>query len=226
MMTRALLVLAATMAAADATLFLNFGAVSNPAFGTAGNLTLQYPSVASGINATLTAAAPFTSFTPTNNGSVLGDARVNAANLTTINLTLAIWDATSGTGFNVPYNPGSAYDFSYGFFDIDGGAGTYDVVTIYTPGSYTLTTTSTLVVTTSPGQISFSGIASPEVPGQGGITSLSNAQADVAAIYHVSNLNTLLFDYTIGVSGTPVANGRNLLLDGDNLSEAWLPTAR
>jgi hypothetical protein len=206
----------------DASIALNFGAISNPLFGTSGNLTQQYATVAPGINATLTAATSFSSLGPTNNGSIGGDIRVNAANSTTVNLTITLWDATSGTGYNNAYNPGGSYSFAFGFFDIDGGAGTYDVVTVYTPGTYTVSSSTALVITTGTG-VSFSGIASPEIPGQGGITTLTAAQADVAAVYTVSNTSSINFDYTVGVSGTPVANGRNLLVDGNGLMENLAP---
>ncbi len=119
-----------------ASIALNFGAISNSLFGTPGNLTQPYTGVAPGINATLTAATIFSSLSPSNNGSVLGDIRVNAANSTTVNLTVALWDATIGSGYITPYNPGGSYSWAFGFFDIDGGAGTYDVVTVYTPGTY------------------------------------------------------------------------------------------
>lgn len=215
----ALLLLAAP---AQASIALNFGAISNPLFGTAGNLTQQYATVAPGINATMTAATSFSSLTPTNNGSVLGDIRVNVANSTNVNITIALWDATSGNGFVAPYNPGGSYSFAFGFFDIDGGAGTYDVVTVYTPGTYTVTSSSALVITTGAG-VSFSGSASMEIPGQGGISTLTAAQADVAAIYTVNNTSSINFDYTVGISGTPVANGRNLLVDGNDLMESLAP---
>lgn len=202
----------------QASIALNFGAIFNPLFGTPGNLTQPYASVAPGINATLTAATPFSSLTPTNNGSVLGDIRVNAANTTNVNMTVALWDATAGNGFVAPYNPGGSYSWAFGFFDIDGGAGTYDVVTVYTPGTYTVSSSTALVITIGTG-VAFSGIASAEIPGQAGITTLTPAQADVAAIYTVSNTSSINFDYTVGVSGIPFATGRNLLIDGNDLME-------
>jgi hypothetical protein len=205
-----------------ASIALNFGAISNPLFGTTGNLTQPYATVAPGINATMTVATPFLSLNPGNNGSVLGDLRVNAANSESVNITIALWDATTGSGYNTPYNPGGSYSFAFGFFDIDGGAGTYDVVTIYTPGTYTVTSTTSLVITTGAG-VAFSGSASAEIPGQGGITTLTAAQAAVAAIYTINNLSSINFDYTVGVSGTPVANGRNLLVDGNDLMEQLAP---
>ncbi len=79
-----------------------------------------------------------------------------------------------------------------------------------------------MVITTGAG-VSFSGILSAEIPGQGGITALTAAQADVAAIYSVSNTSSINFDYTVGIFGTPVANGRNLLVDGDDLMESLAP---
>ncbi len=211
-----------TAVTADASITLNFGAISNSLFGTSGNLTQQYPSAAPGINVTMTAATPFLSGNPANNGSVLGDIRVNAANSTSVNLTVALWDASIGNGYVSPYSPGGSYSWAFGFFDIDGGAGTYDVVTVYTAGTYTVTSATALVISTGSG-VSFSGIASAEIPGQGGITTLSLAQANVAAIYTVSNASSLNFDYTVGVSGTPVANGRNLLVDGNDLMEKLSP---
>ena len=39
----------------------------------------------------------------------------------------------------------------------------------------------------------------------------------------VSNASRLDFDYTVGVSGTPVANGLNLLVDGNDLMEQLSP---
>lgn len=207
---------------ADASVSLSFGAISNPLFGTPGNLVQQYPNAAPGINVTMTAAAPFLSLNPTNNGSVLGDIRVNAANSTNVNFTVALWDASVGSGYVSPYNPGGSYSWAFGFFDIDGGAGTYDVVTVYTPGTYTVSSSTALVITTGSG-VSFSGIASPEIPGQGGITTLSAAQANVAAIYTINNASSLNFDYSVGISGTPVANGRNLLVDGNDLMEQLNP---
>lgn len=210
------------IAPVQASIALNFGALSNTLFGTSGNLTQPYATVAPGINATMTVAAPFISLNPSNNGSVLGDLRVNAANSESVNITIALWDATIGSGYTTPYNPGGSYSWDFGFFDIDGGAGTYDVVTVYTPGTYTVTTSTALVITTGTG-VSFSGSASLEIPGQGGITTLTAAQANVAAVYTVSNLTSIYFNYTVGVSGIPVANGRNLLLDGNGLMEGLAP---
>ena len=206
-----------------ASIALNFGAISNPLFGTAGNLTQAYANVAPGINATMTAATPFTSPNPANNGAVLGDARINAAIGTNVNITIALWDATTGSGYNNAYNPGTSYSVAYGFFDIDGGFGTYDVVTIYTPGAYTVSSGSVLVITPGPGSISFSGSASGNVPGEGGITTFGSAQANVAAIYTVSNLSSINFDYQIVVPGPPTTTLRNLLVDGDSLVELLAP---
>jgi len=213
--TALLLLLTAT---AQGSIALNFGAISNTAFGTAGNLTQQYATVAPGINATMTAATPFTSLNPANNGSVLGDIRVNAAPATNVNITISLWDASSGTGYNNLYNPGGSYSFAFGFFDIDGGFDSYDVVTVYTPGTYTVTSTTDLITTTGTG-VSFSGSASGEITGQGGISTLTAAQADVAAIYTVSNTSSINFDYAVGVSG-PNPNVRNLLVDGNDLMES------
>lgn len=206
---------------AQASIALNFAAISNPLFGTAGNLTQQYATVAPGINATMTAATPFTSPNPVNNGSVLGDIRVNAAPATNVNITISLWDASSGTGYNNPYNPGGSYSFAFGFFDIDGGFDSYDVVTVYTPGTYTVTSSTALLITTGAG-VSFSGSASGEVPGQGGITTLTAAQAHVAAIYTVTNNSSINFDYAVGLAG-PTPNVRNLLVDGNDLTESLAP---
>lgn len=208
-------------APAQASIALNFGAISNPLFGTAGNLTQTYAAVAPGINATMTAATVFTSLGPANNGSALGDIRVNAAPATNVNITISLWDATSGSGYNNPYNPGGSYSIAFGFFDIDGGFDSYDIVTVYTPGTYTVSSTTDLIITTGAG-ISFSGSGSGEIPGQAGITTLTAAQADVAAIYTVTNTPSINFDYTVGISG-PTPSGRNLLVDGDNLVELLAP---
>ncbi len=83
----------------QASIALNFGALSNTSFGTSGNLTQPYATVAPGINATMTVAAPFISLNPSNNGSVMGDLRVNAANSESVNITIALWDATIGSGY-------------------------------------------------------------------------------------------------------------------------------
>jgi hypothetical protein len=64
-----------------------------------------------------------------------GDARVNATIGATADLSLKLWDSSKGNRYTVAYNPGNAFDWTLGFFDIDGSPNTFDVVILRSPGS-------------------------------------------------------------------------------------------
>lgn len=209
-------------AVVSATTFtLDFGNVRAANFTTTG--LIKYSGVASGLNATLTANNSFSSKSPNNNGSVSGDIRVNLFADNTANLTLSLFDANAGNGFESLYNPGQNYDWAMGFYDIDGYTpenSYYDIVTVASTGggdlSYTLTDTTDLVVTKSGNSVTFSAENAVAVDGQDGLSGqLNQAQSDVAAIINISNTSTLDFSYSV-VGGASQA--RNMLVDGGTIT--------
>lgn len=215
-------------AAAFASSFtLDFGDVTASSFGTAGNLTIEFLDVATGINATLTTTDTFSSNPRSNNGSISGDIRVNARNGQDVEMTLTLFDATVGDdGFTTLYDPGTDFDWDLGFYDIDGWDTRpneyYDVVTIDTTNigamSYTVTESTGLVITSDDDSVSFSGTNTGGIPGQTGLDGeLSQAQSDVSMILSLSNTPTVTFTYT--VFGT-ANRTRNLLVDGGAISLA------
>jgi len=219
-----LFMLGATTASA-VTLNLKFGDVSAPSFGTAGTSSVNFANVAAGLNATLTTAAPFVSANTASNGSVSDDLRINLMGGQSSRLTLSIWDATLGTGYDTAYNPSFDFDWALGFYDIDGTSNKrWDVVTLISPAQYTVSGTSRLDVDTSvDDQVTFSiNGDGAEVAGQDGLTSLTQEQADVAVLFTVTNRATIEFEYAVaGVNNNK--NGRNLLVDGGDLFGALDP---
>lgn len=218
----AMLVALPTMLPA-ASFTLDFGNISAPNFNT--NKLIQYSSVASGINATLTADDVFLSGRPWRNGSLNGDIQVNASTAPggqNIGLTLSLFDSSIGTGYESLYNPGTDFDWELVFYEIDGTNGSnvfYDAVTVLDNRngnlSYTLTDPTDLVVTSAPGSVTFSGENAANVPyGEtGGV--LSAAQSKVSTIIKLTNTSVLDFIYTAVGRST---NQRNLLIDGGTLS--------
>lgn len=199
------------------TIDLDFGTSIQSSFGTKGNLTLSYESVADGINATITAASKFRTHNTTMHGSENGDARINMAGKDANVFTLRLWDATSGTGFDSLYDPGVDYDWSLGFYDIDGNSKTYDVVTLFEPIEYSVTASTALIIDESkPGQISFSGQAAGGIAGQTGLEPpITQAQADVSVIAVYHNTSEVIFGYAHKADKNN--RGRNILIDGGGL---------
>ena len=207
--------------ASAATLQLNFGSVQAGDFGS-DSLEVRFANVSSGINASLFAADTFASGNRTNNGSAQGDLRVNLTRGQTVQLTLQLWDATQGGGYSVAYAPGTNFDWSLVFYDIDGQSSNYwDEITLITPGTYTVTNPTPLNPTvTSEGYVSFSGRTAGDVPGQDGLTTFTEAQARVAVIYEVENTSSVTWIYSVvGDSGTQ----RNMLVDGGSLTFDGVP---
>jgi hypothetical protein len=204
--------------ASGQSLLLNFGAQSDPTFNQAGDLLTQFSGVYSGINATLSAANAFPSTNSANNGSVLGDVRVNLRNSNNVDLTISLWDANSGNGFDVAYDPGTSYDWTFVFYDIDGDGSTFrDKVTVYSPGIYTLTDSTYLTTTVNSDSVSFLGGTS-SIPGQDGLVTLDANQANAAVSYKITNSPELRFNYNVG-NGTGSSH-RNLLIDANDLTLA------
>ncbi len=201
---------------------LDFGNVSDQTFNQAGDLRIDYFGVSAGVNATLFAQDPFDSLAPSNNGSVQDDVRVNTNVGENVYLTLQLWDADSGSGFDTVYDPGTDFEWTLTFYDIDGGSGTYDEVTLITPGSYTVTSTTDLEISTTADGLKFSGVNTEAIPGQSGLSSFTQEQADVAVGYTVQNSATVEFIYHVRQSTSPTGE-RNLLVDGGELRTAFDP---
>jgi hypothetical protein len=201
---------------------LDFGTSTFTSFGTGTNLSMFYENVAIDvegrqINATLTASAAFVPKAEDKNGSVTGDIRVNLEVGQTVELALRLFDNATG----LAYNPGVDFDWTLGFFDIDGNANSYDVVTLKTPAAYTVTSTTDLnPVSLAPGQVTFSGLnTGGDITGQSGLTPpLTQDQADAMVLFTVSNTSEVIFDYSH--FGTNNSGGRNLLVDGGSLRTA------
>lgn len=193
-------------------LILNFGSISDPNFPT--DLSIEYSNVATGINATLTANSAFQSAAAGvgNNGSAVDDLRVNVIQGDEVRLNLTLWDSDIGNGFESLYNPQTDFTWNMMFYDIDGqGNGTdyYDTVTIHTAGTYTVTTTSNLVITDTADGVSFGGQNYPDIPGQTGLTSFTQQQADASVLYAINNLSQVSFTYSVALNDPPRTSGRN-----------------
>lgn len=242
MKTRAILMagmMAAALPAQADTINLDFGGhpVEDGGTGTyheknfsdTEGVDLVFSNVATGINATLTKERVFDSGFRNNNGAVNGDIRVNVDRLETARFTLSLWDATVGDGFSTLYDPGTAFEWSLGFYDVDGGSEAYDVVTVLSEGVYTVTESTILMITEdySEKSVRFSGENSGAVPGQFGLEPpLTQAQADVSFILTMENTSQVVFEYEVGLrpgEDPEKANGRNLLIDGGGLTTALDP---
>lgn len=230
----AALALSLPNAAMAASIVLDFGASSQPGFSAAGDLRMEFVGVATDINASMTADAAYDSNNPTNNGSASGDARINSRIGGDVIVRLELWDATVGTGFESLYDPGVDFSWKFAFYDIDGRPATFDVLTVFTPGTYTLSGTSNLVVNATGQSTSFSGIKAEDedgtvigtgpdtvnngdIPGQEGLqqSGVTQLQADYMVIYEVENTSVIDFGYAVGGNRN---SGRNLLIDGGELN--------
>ncbi|MGJ8677035.1 MAG: hypothetical protein ACSHX0_05935 [Akkermansiaceae bacterium] len=228
-----------------AQIFLDFGSISSSTFGDT-TFEIQYGSVATGINATLTSNnnGTFVSGTPANHGSITGtgadgDVRVNMTSTTgntdisaienVGRFTLTLWDSTIGDGYSTAYTSATDYEWDMVFYDIDAGDPnpngffTYDYVRLLTAGTYTITQNSNLVVddTSNLGSVSFIGVNAGSVNGQDGLAAITTApQRNASLVYSLENTNSIEFEYAaLRNGGNNVGTGRNLLIDGGSLSE-------
>lgn len=131
-----------------------------------------------------------------------------------------------GTGYDRIFDPGEPYEWTLGFYDIDGVHDrTYDVVALKSPAAYTLAADSPLKVTVlSPTEVRFaSGDVARDIPGQTGLAPpLTAEQAGAMVLVTVADLSRIRFDYA--VAGAPGrTSGRNLLIDGGTLRTALDP---
>lgn len=206
------------MAAEAATFDLNFGSFSDPSFGTSpDDLVMYYEDVASGINATLTAANEFPARRAANHGAAAEDIRVNMQRGNSVELTLTLWDATIGSGYDSEFDvAGGSFDWNLVFYDLDGVVGSStDNITLLSPATYTVTTTTDLTITeTDEGYVQFIGGGAADVPGQTGLDSFTQEQADVAVSVNIDDLASLSFIY----EATGTNSGRNVLIDGGQLT--------
>lgn len=211
-------VAAAPLMAHSATFDLNFGAFSDPSFGTSSDdLVMYYEDVATGINATLTAANEFPARNASNHGAAADDIRVNMRRGNSVELTLTLWDATIGSGYDSAFNvDGGNFDWNLVFYDLDGVVGnSTDNITLLSPATYTVTTTTALTITeTEEGYVQFVGGGAANVPGQTGLDSFTQEQADVAVSVNIDGLSSISFIY----EATGTNSGRNVLIDGGTLT--------
>jgi hypothetical protein len=241
-----LVALAATpLSSHGATIELNFGTTTSTTFNE--DLLMQFADVADfgttgiDINATLTAAATWNapcdtnacgSFGPWPHGGVSDDLRVNSDGGETAYLTLTLYDGSVGDGYTNLYDPGSDYDWTLAFYDIDSNApsgsfpdgSSWDEVTLLTAGTYQVTGTTDLTITDlGGGGVNFSGAGVGNIPGQDGLSSpITQQQADVMVLYTLMNTNSVDFIYYVGETfeGVQDPNPRNLLVDGGSLALA------
>ncbi|WP_299078176.1 hypothetical protein [uncultured Paraglaciecola sp.] len=206
---------------------LNFGDTVNNNFGaSATNLVMNYSNVSSYndvvINASITATSVFDSKNGTKNGSVANDIRINMDRGDANVFTLSLWDASKGNGFDTLFTASEDFDWTLGFYDIDGASNSFDVVTLFDINQYSVTSTTALVVDNSQSnQISFSGVnAKGDVKGQDGLGAfITQQQADVALFVTYQNLSEVTFAYEHGPASKD-NSGRNLLIDGGGLKFA------
>lgn len=221
----------APVAAATVNLELDFGAFSDPSFGTAAGETLDYVDAAAGVNARLTVANSFDAANSANHGAAAGDARVNARIGQTAELSLSIFDASVGNGFEQEYSAAGGFTWSLVFYDVDGFDNSFDSVLLRTAGTVTLDSNSLLSVSdTAQGVLvegnlnEFIGNGVPingNVLTQDGVASLNADQQAAAFAYTVTNEATIDFDYIVGAVAGNQTNGRNLLIDGGSLLSSF-----
>lgn len=202
------------------TIILDFGDDFNdPTINENGGMHLT--DVATGINASLVASAPWVAdykdSDPTHgvkHGSLAFGVDCTIPGQAVL-FTLTLYNALHGDGFTELYSPGQDYDWSLCFFDIDNYGARYDSVTLRTEGTYTITETSALDVDNSvDGQVTFSGQNVAGVGSHNDGMIQNQAEADAAVVYDVSNTSTLEFIFT----ATGADKYRAGLLDGGTLS--------
>ncbi|MBU2979986.1 PEP-CTERM sorting domain-containing protein [Alteromonas sp. C1M14] len=158
-------------------------------------------------------------------GSVEGDIRINQKRNTTTTYAFTLYE---DAGFTNAFSSTLDYSFDLFFYDIDGhdtyGDLYYDEVTVYTPAVVEYTTTTALTITENDdGSITASGKGTDGVPGQTGLETFNQAQADVAASFTFTNTSTVIFDYTIVNSWSK--GNRNLVIDANDLTFDGFDTA-
>ncbi|MEM1057817.1 MAG: PEP-CTERM sorting domain-containing protein [Verrucomicrobiota bacterium] len=160
-----------------------------------------------------------------NNGSPPGtdDVRIHLDAGTTTRFRFSLYDG-DGT-FSTLFQPGVDFSFTIVSYDLDGSAGYEDILRIYSPVVYTLTTTTKIAASLGPGgeYVEFTGGGAGEVVGQAGLTSLTPDQEDVSVMLEFNNLSEFVFEYTVTEVGRN-RSGRNLLFDGDDLLVNGPPT--
>lgn len=222
---------ALTASQAQASSFtLDFGDNSSGTFNaTAGNV-INYGIVANDgttdIYGQLKTFNAFDSSQPANNGSAVGDARVNAKRGEAVQLGLSLF---SDASYSTAYANAGGFEWSLVFYDIDGigssagGYGPtanetnyYDEVLLRTPGTATFTDTTVLTRTQTADGLLVNAYGQKHIDGQNGIISLSEEQQDYSVVYTVQDTATVLFDYIVqDISFSDRA--RNLLVDGGSL---------
>ncbi|MFC5051724.1 PEP-CTERM sorting domain-containing protein [Rubritalea spongiae] len=205
-----------------ASIDLNFGSVDKQTeLNNDGTMSFTAPIANDGttdIYALIVAETSYTQGGSGGSGSAADDVKINQAPNTTTNFTLTLYQNEELTEV---YDPGVSFSYDLFFYDIDGhnteGDKYYDIVTVYTPSVVTYTTTTELTITNNAdGSVTASGINTNGVPGQDGLTSFNQAQADVAASFTFTDTASVNFDYTIVNNYN--SGQRNLLIDGGNLT--------
>lgn len=222
--------------------FLDFGGTSEPTFGKAGGTNvIQYTNVITGVNATLTSnSGLFTSKEQSKNGATGGDGRLNVGDLNITNnevvdLTLALWDSGSGSGFDVAFdNGGVSFCWDIVFYDLDSQVDkAFDQVAIDATQSF-YTTSDTRLSNEVIGSLRYFNTAFPDDSslGGGGVTtpdgtsSLTPDQARSSFGLTITDTNVLNFQAISVISENSSngrGNGRNILFDGGQLSADIVP---
>lgn len=216
----------APVAATTVNLELDFGAVSVPAFGST-ETSIDFTDVADGVNARLTTLNTFVSANANNNGAVEDDLRVNAQIGQTAELSLTIFDANVGNGFDQEFTASEGFTWSLVFYDVDGFDPSFDSVLLRTAGVVTQDANSLLSFTdTADGLLvdgnlnEFIGNGVPNggnIQTQNGVDSLNAEQQAAAFGYTITNQSTVFFDYIVDRETENRTSGRNLLVDGGSL---------
>lgn len=161
-----------------------------------------------------------------NNGTPTGtdDLRIHVGVGTATSFTFSLYDGTTATPFTSLYNPGSNYGYSLVAYDLDGISTAFngaDVLKVFGTFDYIVSSPTSVNVTPITGGLQFDADGVGEVAGQAGIqdfTTLPNGpnQLPISVYFEFTNVNTFEFEYSAPNVGT--GTGRNLLLDGDDLS--------
>jgi hypothetical protein len=222
----------------------DFGTTSSPAFGSSGNLTMDFSSIATGVNARLTAASVYNTASGGDSSNGLININFtqssNAANFNEwetqpVRYTFELFDAGAGDGFTTPL---ILTEWGLDFFDIDRNdavnenngnrrVANYDIIGLPstdTSASIVVPPSSVLVtpgIGTMPDEANFDFFSGQTDDAQQ-IANVSNyddsidaTQTSVGLGLLMSQSSSVEFYYGVGIAeGTATNRNRNALIGG------------